>query len=257
MSGSMPPPTVLVLGSTGSNGKLVVEGLLQRGCEVRCVARSASSLGSLAAHERVTVIEGSFLAMSPAVFRGHVDGCDAVVSCLGHNLTLRGMFRDPALCTEACRMVCDAAEHLKYSEGHRPLKFVLHSSAGCDRPGGADPRRGRLERFVLWLIRNLVPPHRDNETALAFLGTRAQKKGDPVEWCVVRPDDLVHSDDRVSEYTLSPTLLNGLFDAKVTTRRNVADFMCRLVTDPTCWSQWRQTFPMIVDTHQPQAKKQR
>jgi nucleoside-diphosphate-sugar epimerase len=236
-------PTVLLLGSTGVNGKLVLEGLVQRGCSVRAVARSAASLGQLGNHKDVTVIEGSFLDMTPDTFRAHVDGCDAVISCLGHNLNFRGLYRDPPLCTEATRMVCSAIESLK-----RPTKFVLHSSAGVDNPNGKDPRRGLGERLVMALIRVLAPPHPDNEGAANFLGTRATQPNDPVEWVCVRPDDLIEGE--VSEYRLSETLLNGLFDAKVTTRRNVADFMCRLVTEEECWQQWRGKMPMIVDAQQ-------
>jgi len=238
-------PNVLLLGATGGNGKLVLGDLVERGCSVRAVARKATALGDLGTHENVTVIEGSFLDMSPEVFRGYVDGCDAVVSCLGHNLTFRGMFRDPPLCTEAARKVCTAVESIG-----RPVKFVMHSSAGCDHPGGGDPRRGRLERLVMRTIRAAVPPHRDNEDAAAYLWKRSQERqDDPVQWCVVRPDDLVQG-DAVSEYRLSETLLNGLFDARVTTRRNVADFMGRLVTEEASWNEWRGKMPMIVDEQQ-------
>ena len=140
-------------------------------------------------------------------------------------------------------MVCTSIESLK-----RPTKFVLHSSAGVDNPNGKDPRRGLGERLVLSLIRVLAPPHYDNECAANFLETRATQPNDLVDWCVVRPDDLIQGE--VSEYRLSETLLNGLFDAKVTTRRNVADFMCRLVTEEECWQQWRGKMPMIVDAQQ-------
>ena len=191
----------------------------------------------------VSLVRAFLICTTMQVFRSHVEGCSAVVSCLGHNLNVRGIWRDPALCTQATKMVCAAAESVK-----RPVKFVLHSSAGCDNPDGGDPKRGLGERLVISLLRFLIPPHPDNEGAANFLGTRAPGL---VEWCVVRPDDLIHGE--VSEYRLSETLLNGLFDAKTTTRRNVADFMCRLVTDEQCWREWRGKMPMIVDVEQKKA----
>ena len=78
---------------------------------------------------------------------------DAVVSSLGHNLTFKGMYFPPRmLCVDSVRLICDAARQLAPPT---PLRLVVVSTEGVDRPDGADPKRGLLERlllFLLWLL---------------------------------------------------------------------------------------------------------
>ena len=81
----------------------------------------------------------SYLACTPA-------GCDAVISALGHNLTLRGMYGAPRkLCTDTVSQLCRVAEMLQPA---RPIRLIAISTEGVDRPDGADPPRGRAERLV-------------------------------------------------------------------------------------------------------------
>ena len=72
-----------------------------------------------------------YLASTPA-------GCDAVISALGHNLTLRGMYGAPRkLCTDTVSQLCRVAETLQPS---RPIRLIAISTEGVDRPA-ARPRR--------------------------------------------------------------------------------------------------------------------
>ena len=101
-----------------------------------------------------------YLASTPA-------GCDAVISALGHNLTLRGMYGAPRkLCTDTVSQLCRVAEML---QPPRPLRLIAISTEGVDRPDGADPPRGRAERLVLWLLWLLLPPHADNMGVVDYL----------------------------------------------------------------------------------------
>ena len=84
-------------------------------------------------------LRSRYLASTPA-------GCDAVISALGHNLTLRGMYGAPRkLCTDTVSQLCRVAEMLQPA---RPIRLIAISTEGVDRPDGADPPRGRAERLV-------------------------------------------------------------------------------------------------------------
>ena len=122
-----------------------------------------------------------YLASTPA-------GCDAVISALGHNLTLRGMYGAPRkLCTDTVSQLCRVAETLQPS---RPIRLIAISTEGVDRPDGADPPRGRAERLVLWLLWLLLPPHADNMGVVDYLHHSARTSAH-VEFCAVRPSDMI------------------------------------------------------------------
>lgn len=153
----VPQPTVLVLGGTGRTGRLVVEQLLMRGARVRVIVRSAGRLPSAcAADPRLDVIEADILSLGDAELRQQVEGCDAVVSCLGHPKNARGILGPPFdLVTRVTERVHAAALALRPAS---PLRFVLMSSVSVNHPGGADPRRGLVEGAALRFLRALVPP---------------------------------------------------------------------------------------------------
>ena len=79
--------TTLVVGASGATGRLLVEQLLNRGQNVRVIARSPDKLPEvLTNHDILTVISASVLELSDAEMCQHVSGCHAVASCLGHNM---------------------------------------------------------------------------------------------------------------------------------------------------------------------------
>ena len=63
---------------------------------------------------------------------------------------------------------------------------------------GTDDRRPLRERFLLSVVRTLTPPHRDNESAAAYLSQEIGAEASNIEWVVVRPDGLIEGD--VSKY---------------------------------------------------------
>jgi nucleoside-diphosphate-sugar epimerase len=237
--------TVLVLGGTGRTGGMIVRQLLERGVRVRAVVRSAQRLpDGVAEDARLEVVQADLLALDDEEFARLVDGCDAVVSCLGHTISAQGVFGKPRdLVTQAARRVCRAAATL---QPEQPVRFVLMSSVAVNRPGRADARRGSFERALLWLQRGLVPPGRDNQRAADFLLETMGQHGGHVEWTAVRPDTLREGD--ISPYVVHEALVDGLFRPGETARANVADFMCELVTDDAVWDRWRGRLPVIVNT---------
>ena len=88
--------TVLVVGATGMTGRALVEQLLSNGQKVRAIVRSPRKLpAKVLDHPNATVIEASVLDLTDEKMAEHVKDCDAVVSCLGHVMDLKGMFGDP------------------------------------------------------------------------------------------------------------------------------------------------------------------
>jgi len=189
------------------------------------------------------VIEADVLGLTDGELVTHIDGCDAVISCLGHTTNLSGIFGKPRdLVAEAAARVCRAIETLR---PEHPVKFVVMSSVSVNQPNRLDSRRGGLERAVLWTLRGVVPPSRDNQRAADFLCGRIGTKHLSVEWAVVRADTLC--DGNVCEYAVHDCLVDGLFKPGKTNMANVANFMCELVASSTTWDAWRGKLPVIVN----------
>jgi hypothetical protein len=102
-----------------------------------------------------------------------------------------------------------------------------------------------LEKVVLWLLRGVLPPSRDNQRAADFLAREVGTSHPLLEWVCVRPDTLLEGE--VSEYAVHDTLVNSLFKPGRTTMANVAHFMCELVGDDSLWERWSGKLPVIVD----------
>ena len=239
-----PDTTVLVVGGTGRTGGRVVTQLLERGVAVRAIVRSAERLpeGALG-NPLLTVVEGDLSSMPGEELQRHIDGCGAVISCLGHVIGMRGIFGPPRdLVVRAATNLCRAVEALRPAS---PVRFILMSSVSVNQPEHADTRRGALERACLWVLRGLVPPSKDNQRAADFLAREIGTSSPCVEWVVVRPDTLLEGD--VSEYRVHDELVNSLFKSGKTNRANVAHFMCELATGRESWDAWAGRMPVIVN----------
>lgn len=144
----MEKQTLLLVGGTGRTGGRVLEQLLSRGISVHAIVRSHQKLpAGTAENPSLTVVEADLLSMSDEDLQRHVDGCDAVVSCLGRTVSLKGILGAPRdLVTQATRRLCRAIESLQPA---MPVKFILMSSVSVNRPGGLDTRRGSLEKAFM------------------------------------------------------------------------------------------------------------
>lgn len=235
---------VLLVGGTGRTGRRVLAQLVSRGFTVRTIVRSSRGLPAAAAGSpAVEVVEASLLSLSDDELRHQLRGCSAVISCLGHVLSARGIFGPPRdLVTRATARLCQAVEAERPTS---PVKLVLMSSVSVHEPGKVDARRGAFERAFLWSLRCLLPPARDNQLAADFLRQSIGAAHPFVQWVVVRPDTLLEGEP--SRYALHAGLVNGLFAPGRTTMANVAHFMCGLLTDPGTWEKWKGRMPVIVD----------
>lgn len=143
--------TTLVVGATGMTGRSLVDQLLENNHEVRVVVRSRERLSAdVLSNPNATVIESSVLDLTDEDMAIHVKNCGAVISCLGHVMDFKGMFREPKkLCTDATRRLCDAIEKNDVPEA---TKFILMNTAGVENPGLGEKRTWieLVENAELW-----------------------------------------------------------------------------------------------------------
>jgi len=223
--------TILVVGASGATGRLLVEQLLNRGHNLRVIVRSPERLPDyLKNRELLSVIRASVLELSDIEMAQHVRGCDAVASCLGHNLNLKGIYGYPRrLVTEATQRLCHA---IKANEPDKPIKYVLMNTSGNRNRDLQEPV-STGHKCVVGLIRFLVPPQVDNEKE--------------IEWVAVRPDGLV-DEDKVTKYEVHPSpIRDPIFNPGQTSRINVAHFMADLITDDNIWCKWKGKMPVIYN----------
>jgi len=237
--------TILVVGASGATGRLLVEQLLNRGQSVKAIVRSPKSLPEpLKENPRLTLIPASISELSDSEIATYADGCDAVASCLGHNLTFKGVFGHPRrLVTDTTRRLCNA---IQLSHPESPIKFALMNTTG-NRNRDLNEPISFAQKCVVGLLRLLIPPHADNEDAADYLRTQIGQNNRMIEWVAVRPDSLVDFES-VSEYELHPSpTRSAIFDAGKTSRINVAHFMSTLITDEAVWEKWKGQMPVIYN----------
>jgi hypothetical protein len=237
--------TTLVVGASGATGRRLVQQLLECGEHVRIIVRSIENLpDAITSHDNLSVIHASVLDLSDAEMSQHVSGCDALASCLGHNLSLTGIFGPPyRLVTGAARRLCSAVKANKPKE---PVKFVLMNTTGNSNRD-LDEQISFGQTCVIGLLRLLLPPHADNENAADYLRTQIRQNDATIEWAAVRPDNL-SDDSEVTEYEVHPSpTRSAIFDSGVTSRINVGHFMAELITNDRTWNKWKGKMPVIYN----------
>ena len=194
--------------------------------------------------DRITTITASINEVSVAEMRGYLDGCQAVASCLGHNLTLKGLFGKPRkLVRDAIRLSCLAIQEI---QPEAPIKVVLMNTAGNSNRDLQEPT-SLGHRLVIGLIRLLLPPHRDNEQAADYLRIQVGQDNPFIQWVAVRPDSLIN-ETQVSPYEAFPSPTRSpIFNPGKTSRINVGHFMAKLLTDSELWQQWKGQMPVVYN----------
>lgn len=146
------------------------------------------------------------------------------------------------LVTRVTTRLCRGIEALQPA---KPVKFILINSVSVNHPGGLDTRRGMFEKAIVWILRSMIPPAKDNQEAANFLYGNIGMTNPFAQWVAVRPDTLLEGD--VSEYALHEGLVSSLFAPDSTNMANVAHFMCELVTNPKAWDDWKGKRPVIIN----------
>jgi len=232
---------VLVVGASGATGRLVVSQLLSRDIKVKAIVRSLDALDN---HKNLEKVKASVHDLNIEEMAVYIKDCNSVVSCLGHNLTFRGIFGKPRLLvTNTLECICEA---IKLNKAGNTVKVILMNTTGnSNRDIPEIPELS--QRIVISMLRAVLPPHVDNENAADFLRTQIGKNNKFIEWVAVRPDALI-DEKKVTHYNVyASPLRNAIFDSGTTSRINVANFMSELISNERTWSQWKGHMPVLYN----------
>lgn len=237
--------TTLVLGASGATGKQLVEQLLNKGLEVKIIIRPTVIIpGTWKNNENLTIFKANVSEVSVDEMKDYLTDCQSVISCLGHNITLKGIFGKPRrLVTDAVKLLCKT---IQKNLPEKPIKFVLmNTTANRNRDLNEPISTG--EKLVMGLIRLLIPPQSDNENAAEFLRVDIGQKSELIDWVAVRPDTLIN-EDKVTEYELHASpIRSALSNPGKTSRINVGNFMSRLIIENELWIKWKGQMPVIYN----------
>jgi hypothetical protein len=234
---------VLVVGASGATGRLLVDQLLSQGIEVSAIVRS---LDALPDKPNLHKTQASVHTLTSIEMAKHIKGCDAVASCLGHNLTFKGMFGKPRLLvTNTILCICNA---IKSNKTESTVKVILMNTTGNSNRD--IPEIVPLsQRFVITILRVLLPPHVDNEEAADYLRTQIGQYDKAIEWVAVRPDALTNEIDLTDYDVQTSPIRNAIFSSGATSRVNVAHFMAELITNENTWFKWKGKMPVIYNNN--------
>tara|TARA_B100001059_G_C17807049_1_gene569854 strand:+ start:1094 stop:1816 length:723 start_codon:yes stop_codon:yes gene_type:complete len=238
--------TVLVLGATGATGRLVVKELISRDYNVKAIVRALDRVDSdLLASKQVDIVVANINDLQEEQLIAHIKGCEAVICCLGHNLTLKGIYGQPRkLVSDTTKRICQAVTRLKPL---KPVKFVLMSTSGYQNLLKKESVSW-MHKMVIHLIRKTIPPHVDNEEAARYLQYIVSDSSTHLEWAAVRPDSLVNQSMK-TEFSIHPSpICDPLFEPMKSSRINVANFMVELICSPQTWSVWKNEMPVLYNS---------
>ncbi|MEN8251855.1 MAG: NAD(P)-binding oxidoreductase [Bacteroidota bacterium] len=237
--------TTLVVGASGATGKHLVEQLLSMGQQVKVIVRPASKIpDTWKNNDQVSIIEAGISEISVDEMVNYLKDCQAVASCLGHNLTFKGIYGKPRkLVAGSVQLLCDAIEK---NSPEKPVKFVLMNTTGVRNKDLAETISFG-QKLVMGLLRFLVPPQPDNEKAADFLRINIDQNNTLIEWVSVRPDSLIDLNE-ITEYDVYPSpTRSALFNPGETSRINVGHFMAKLITDIDLWNKWKGKMPVVYN----------
>src|SRR6056297_776453 len=104
---------------------------------------------------------GNINETEPSEVNKLVQICKVVISCLGHDISLKGMFGSPRY------LVLDAIQSLSEAirkNTENKVKLILMSTTAYTN-SSAGEKNSMRERIIFSLPTALLPPHRDNVSA--------------------------------------------------------------------------------------------
>ncbi len=235
----------LILGASGATGKRLTAELLKAGRHVKVIVRAGANIPeSWRSNQNLSIVTANVAELTVDEMAAHINDCRAVASCLGHNLTLKGIYGKPRrLVTGAVMLVCEA---VKKNAPEKPVRFVLMNTTGV-RNRDLNERISAGHKIVIGLLRLLLPPQADNEAAAGFLRLEAAQRCHLLGWVAVRPDTLT-DEDEVTGYEVCPSPVRSpIFNPGKTSRINVGNFMARLIMEDALWEKWKGKMPVIYN----------
>jgi nucleoside-diphosphate-sugar epimerase len=235
---------VLVLGASGATGRLVVMQLNRKKIHARIVVRERAILpDGFSGNELVEIVKGNISDFDGPQFQKLMDGCDAVVCCLGHNLTFKGLYGKPRkLVYGVIRRLADAIT----AGSRQKVRLILMSTTAYTNKA-VHEKNTPAERIAFFLIKALLPPHADNVDAADCLIHEIGKENAKIEWIAVRPDTLINDDQESGYDVLESPIRSPVFNAGKTSRINVGHFMAELLTDEKLWQRWKFKTPVLYN----------
>lgn len=237
--------TTLIVGATGATGKQLVEQLLSMGQKVKVIVRPSGKItDTWKNNHKISIIKANISEISVDEMMNYLIDCQSVASCLGHNITLKGIFGKPRkLVTDAVKLLCIA---IQKNSPDKPIRFALMNTT-ANRNRDLNEHISIGEKLVMGLSRFLLPPQSDNEKAADFLRVNIGQKNKLIEWVAVRPDTLI-DEDNVTEYELYASPIRSvLSNPGKTSRINVGNFMSRLIVETNLWNKWKGQMPVIYN----------
>ena len=99
---------VLVLGAPGQTGYHVVKQFLENSIQVKAIVRSAEKFKDNQSDKNLKLFTENILDIEDKKLKEILADVDVVISCLGHNISLKGIFGKPHyLVTEAIKKIID------------------------------------------------------------------------------------------------------------------------------------------------------
>ncbi|MCX6151424.1 MAG: SDR family oxidoreductase [Ignavibacteriales bacterium] len=235
---------VLVLGATGATGRLVVQQLLNRNVETKIVVRDINKASTNYLNNKLLkCVVGSVYEFKRGKYLDLINDCDAVISCLGHNISFRGIFGKPRMLVTNCiRNICEAIEASKENK----VKVILMNTT-ANRNRKLNEKYSLKDRIVLSFLSFALPPQKDNVEVAKYLSNTIGENNSKLEWTAVRPDTLI-DEEKESDYKIfeSPKQ-SPVFDAGKTSRINVSCFMAELLLNDELWNKWKFKMPVIYN----------
>merc|ERR1711869_20211 len=127
---------VVLLGATGATGRLLARQLVAKKHHVTAIVRNTETeaLSGLSA-DHLKQVRGTVLGMCDESLEQLVQGCDAVLICLGHTISFSGIFGKPRLLvTDTLKKIVKAVDAANKSE-NKIVKLVLMNSVGVRNKG--------------------------------------------------------------------------------------------------------------------------
>jgi len=235
---------VLVLGASGATGKLVVMQLIKRQINIRVVVREGAILSAEILDNPLVEIErGNIAEFNDSEMISLLQDCNAIVSCLGHNITIRGIFGKPR------NLVFDTIRNLSEivkEKADKKVKLILMSTTGYTNTITGE-KNSLGERIILSILKLLLPPHRDNVKAANYLHEEIGKDNEKIEWIAVRPDTLFNEDNKSTYEVYESPVRSPVFNAGTTSRINVSHFMADLLINERLWREWQFKMPVVYN----------
>ncbi|MFZ0477115.1 MAG: NAD(P)-binding oxidoreductase [Halobacillus sp.] len=235
---------VLVLGASGATGKQVVRQLIKRQIHTRILIRETAVLSQdIHEHSLVETVKGNINELTDAKMIALLQDCTTIISCLGHNITFKGMFGKPRyLVFDAIKRITEIIK----KEPANKRKIILMSTTAYTNPLSGE-KNSIAEKIIFSFLMLILPPHRDNVKAANYLVITTGHEDKNIDWISVRPDSLINETDESSYEIYESKVRSPLFNAGKTSRINVSHFMAELAADNAIWDQWRFKTPVIYN----------